>query len=239
MRLLPAIDIRGGRTVQLIGGRPEAQRVSLPDPVATARRFVKLGFEELHVVDLDAALGSGSNLELVRALIATSSVPIQVGGGVRDEAAVAGLLGAGAARVIVGTRAVEDPGWLQRTATAYPERLVVACDVKAGKVVSRGWTESTTLEAKEFLGQLDGLPLAAVLVTDVDREGRLAGMDAELFARLARVCAHPLLAAGGVTSIADLQALDGAGAAGAVLGMSLYTGKVDPLAALQEFREPR
>lgn len=237
MRLLPAIDIRGGRTVQLVGGQPGTERVSLPDPLATARRFVELGFEELHVVDLDAALGNGNNQDLVRDLIATSSVPVQVGGGVRGHEAVTGLLNAGAARVIVGTRAVEDPEWLERMATQRPNDLVVACDVRDDKVVSRGWTESTALSALEFLERLEHLPLAGVLVTDVSREGRLAGIDGALFSRLARATSHPLLAAGGVTSMEDLEALNMAGAAGAVLGMSLYTGAIDPVAALRAFKE--
>ena len=237
MRLLPAIDIRGGRTVQLVGGRPEDERVSLPDPAATARRFLELGFEELHVIDLDAALGSGSNLTLVRALVAGSPVPVQVGGGVRSDEAVTELIEAGATRVIVGTRAVEDPAWLERNANLYPGRLVVACDVKGGKVVSRGWTETTALEAQEILDRLEGSELGGVLVTDVSREGRLQGVDPELFARLAAGTSHPLLAAGGVTSLNDLRELERAGVAGAVLGMSLYTGAIDATAALHQFKE--
>lgn len=241
MRLLPAVDIRGGRTVQLVGGRPEDERVSLPDPAATARHFLELGFEELHVIDLDAALGSGSNLTLVRELVAAYQVPVQVGGGVRSDEAVADLIEVGAARVIVGTRAVEDPAWLERNAGLYPGRLMVACDVKdgaeGGKVVSRGWTETTALAAEELLARLADVPLAGVLVTDVSREGRLQGVNAELFARLAASTPHPLLAAGGVTSLSDLRELERAGVAGAVLGMSLYTGAIDAAAALHEFKE--
>lgn len=237
MRLLPAIDLKGGRTVQLVGGQPGTERVSLPDPVAQAQKFLALGFEELHVVDLDAALGQGSNLSLVRELIAASAVPVQVGGGVRSLAAAADLLEAGAARVIVGTRAVEDPAWLSTMATQLPGRLVVACDVKGSQVVSRGWTANTGVHALSFLATLDALPLAGVLVTDVSREGRLAGINAELFAQLAAATPHPLLAAGGVTTLEDLRALSRAGAAGAVLGMSLYAGDIDAGAALKLFKE--
>ena len=138
----------------------------------------------------------------------------------------------------MGTRAVEDPAWLARMADKYPGKLVVACDVKGGMVVSRGWTESTALGALELLSSLDDVPLASVLVTDVSREGRLAGMDTELFQRLTRVTPHPLLAAGGVTALDDLEALRSAGAAGAVLGMSLYTGAIDARTALLTFKEP-
>lgn len=237
MRLLPAIDLRGGRTVQLVGGEPGTERVSLPDPVATARGFLQQGFKELHVVDLDAALGQGSNLAIIRELVAEFDVPVQVGGGVRSLGAAESLLEAGAARVIVGTRAVEDPAWLADVTQQLPGKVVVACDVKGIKVVSRGWTENTGLHALSFLATLDALPLAGVLVTDVSREGRLTGIDGELFARLATATPHPLLAAGGVTALADLQTLDRAGASGAVLGMSLYTGAIDVGAALQLFRE--
>ncbi|NLG08768.1 MAG: 1-(5-phosphoribosyl)-5-[(5-phosphoribosylamino)methylideneamino] imidazole-4-carboxamide isomerase [Deinococcales bacterium] len=238
MRLLAAIDLRGGRTVQLVGGDPNAERVSLPDPLSTAQRFVSLGFRGLHVVDLDAALGHGTNLELIGDLVATAGVPVQVGGGVRDDAAAERYLAAGAARVIVGTRAVEEPAWLARLSERYPKRAVVACDVKDGKVVSRGWTASTALTARDFLATCDELPLAAVLVTDVGREGRLAGADAALFADLAAATRHPLQAAGGITTTEDLRALARAGVSAAVLGMSLYTGAIDPAAALREFQEP-
>lgn len=239
MRLLPAIDIRGGRTVQLVGGKPGTERVSLPDPLAVALEFLDLGFEELHVIDLDAALGGGDNLALVRQLIARCPVPVQVGGGSRSDDAVRALLAAGAARVIVGTRAVEDPAWLMRMAEEFPGQLVVACDAKGEMVVSRGWTESTAVGALELLASLDEVPLAGVLVTDVSREGRLAGIDTDLFQRLTRGTSHPLLAAGGVTALSDLEELRKAGAAGAVLGMSLYTGAIDARTALRAFKEPR
>src|SRR5690606_24352110 len=156
---------------------------------------------------LDAALGSGSNLALVRQLVARCPVPVQVGGGARSGAAVAALLEAGAARAIVGARAVGAPAWLARTADMYPGQRGGAGDVEGGMVVSRGWTESTALGALELLSSLDDVPLAGVLVTDVSREGRLAGMDTELFQRLTRVTPHPLLAAGGVTALGDLEAL--------------------------------
>jgi phosphoribosylformimino-5-aminoimidazole carboxamide ribotide isomerase len=237
VRLLPAIDLRGGRTVQLVGGEPGTERVSLPDPAAAARAFLNQGFQELHVVDLDAALGQGSNLALIRELVAEFDVPIQVGGGVRSLETAENLLEAGAARVIVGTRAVEDPAWLAEVTRQLPGKVVVACDVKGINVVSRGWTETTGLHALSFLATLDPLQLAGVLVTDVSREGRLAGINGDLFARLATATPHPLLAAGGVTSLSDLQALDQAGVSGAVLGMSLYTGAIDPSAALRLFRE--
>lgn len=227
MKLLPAVDIRGGRTVQLVGGVPGTEKVSLPNPVATAEELLGRGFDQLHVVDLDAALGQGSNLDLITELIAAFDVPVQVGGGVRDDEAAARLFGAGAARVIVGTRAVQDHAWVENLAQQWPNRIVVACDVKGVQVVTRGWTETTALTAHDFLNRMTALPLASVLVTDVSREGQLAGINGSLFEDLVNATVHPLQAAGGVTTVNDISTLNRAGVAAAVLGMSLYTGTID------------
>lgn len=230
-----ALDLRGGRVVQLVGGRPEDERVSLPDPVAVARRWADAGFRALHVVDLDAALGSGSNRAAVEAILRSVEVPVQVGGGVRDDAAAADLLAAGAAGVVVGTRAVEQTDWVDALAARHPERIVVAADVRGERVVTRGWTEEAALTAPELLDRLAPLPLAGVLVTDVGREGRMEGADATRFADLAGRTRHPLLASGGITTLADLRALERGGVAGAVLGMALYTGALDAGAVAKEF----
>lgn len=230
-----AIDVRGGRVVQLVGGRPEEERVSLPDPAAVARRWVDAGFAALHVVDLDAALGDGRNREAVTAILEAVDVPVQVGGGVRDDAAVAELLEAGAARVVVGTRAVEEPGWAEAISGRHPGRVVVAADVRGRAVVTRGWTAEAALEAADLLPRLDALPLAAVLVTDVGREGRMEGVDAGRFAGLVAATRHPLIASGGITTPADLHALMEAGVQGAVLGMALYTGALDAEAVARQY----
>lgn len=231
-----AIDLRGGNVVQLVGGRPEEEKVRLPNPAKVARRWAAAGFAALHVVDLDGALGTGSSSpDAVRAIIDAVDVPVQAGGGIRTDAAAAALLDAGAARVVVGTRAVEEPDWLRALALRHPERVVVAADVRAGRVVTRGWTESSALAARDLLRTLEPLPLAGVLVTDVDREGRLAGANAEMFADLAAATRHPLLASGGITTFEDLQALERGGAAGVVLGMSLYTGALEPRVVVQRY----
>jgi phosphoribosylformimino-5-aminoimidazole carboxamide ribotide isomerase len=235
MTAYAAVDLRGGRVVQLVGGRPGSERVSLADPVAIACYWVELGFAALHVVDLDAALGAGSNLPDIEAILAAVSVPVQVGGGIRSTAAADRLLAAGAARVVVGTRALEEPGWLDTLSRGRPDRVTVAADVRNRRVVTRGWTQESELDPESFLASLDALPLAAVLVTDVDREGQMLGADIELFRRLARATRHPLLASGGIASIEDLTALEEAGAAGAVLGMALYTAKLDPVLATRVF----
>jgi phosphoribosyl isomerase A len=234
MRIFAAVDVRGGEAVQLVGGRPDAERIRIPDPAAVARQWLERGFRHIHVVDLDAALGQGDNAQAVAAIAAAvrGQAMLQVGGGIRDDAAVAGALELGADRVVVGTRGVEDPDWLRAAAAAHPGRIVLAADVMGGVVLSRGWTEATGLDAVAVLQRLDALPLAAILVTDVDREGREEGGDAALFGRLVAATRHPLLAAGGIATARDLANLTAAGVAGAVLGMALYSGRIDPAEAL-------
>lgn len=238
MKVFAAIDLRAGAAVQLVGGDPATERVRLPDPSAVARHWLTLGFRHLHVVDLDGALDAGSNEDALRAIAARGTgapepALLQAGGGIRDGAAIDRTLGLGADRVIVGTRAVEDRAWLERAAQARPERLVVAADVRGGVVLTRGWREETALSADEFLAGLAPIPLAAVLVTDVSREGRMEGLDAALFARLVAASPHPLLAAGGITGRDDLKSLRDAGADGAILGMALYTGRIATADALE------
>lgn len=232
----PAIDLRGGQVVQLVGGDPAEQRVQLPDPAAVARRWIDDGFAALHVVDLDAALGHGANHDAIRGILATVDVPVQVGGGIRDDDTVAALLRAGARRVIVGTRAVLEPDWLRRQAEAWPDRILLAADCRGDDVVVHGWTEPAGTSVRTLLERTAPLPLAGVLITDVDREGRMEGADTARFAALARLTPHPLLASGGVTTAAELRALADAGVAGAVLGMALYTGALDARATAREFR---
>jgi len=230
-----AIDLRGGRVVQLVGGKPEDVRVSLPDPVAVAHRWVGEGFEALHVVDLDAALGDGENHAAILAVLEAVNVPVQVGGGLRDDAAVARVLDAGAARAIVGTRAVEDRAWLEEIVRSNPGRIVVAADVRDGHVVTRGWRAAADIAGADFLRSLDALDLAGILVTDVSREGQLSGVDVARFRSLVAATEHPIIAAGGIASIEDLRMLESSGAAGAVLGMSLYTGTITAESITREF----
>ena len=227
MIAVPALDLRQGRCVQLVGGRPEEEPVSLPDPLAVARGWDALGFQSLHVVDLDAALGTGDNLDLIVALLESSDADVQVGGGVRDADRVALLVDAGASRVVVGTRALDDRDWLVRSAELHPNRLVVAVDTRDGIVLRKGWTEATELRAEAFLPTLADLPLAGILSTDVGREGRLTGIDRDGCARVIGTSPHPVWIAGGVTTMDELEYLDMTGAEGVVLGMSLYTDTLD------------
>jgi phosphoribosylformimino-5-aminoimidazole carboxamide ribotide isomerase len=227
MIVAPAVDLKGGRCVQLVGGRPEEERVSLPDAVAVAERWWSLGFRTLHVVDLDAALGTGDNAALLRDVLAATPALTQVGGGVRDTERADALLDAGADRVVVGTRAVDDPPWLSALAHRHPARVVVAADTRDGYVLRRGWTERSRLTLADFLQRLTPLPLAGVLTTDVGREGRMEGMDRDATARILQHADHRIWVSGGVSTEDDLSWLDDTGAEGAVLGMAIYTGAVD------------
>jgi phosphoribosylformimino-5-aminoimidazole carboxamide ribotide isomerase len=210
-----------------VGGRPEDVRVSLPDPTAVARRWYEAGFATLHVVDLDAALGTGDNLELVLQVVATTPAETQVGGGVRDGARAARLLEGGADRVVVGTRALDDPDWLEALALAHPERVVVALDTRAGRLLRKGWTEESPFELSTYLPGLAELPLAGILSTDVGREGRMQGIDRDACYALLAASPHPVWISGGVTTVEELDFLERAGAAGAILGMALYTGTLN------------
>ena len=236
MIAIPAIDLREGACVQLVGGAYEDERVRLDDPVGVARRWRETGFRSLHVVDLDAATGRGCNDEAVEAILdASAGVDVTVGGGVRSLERARSLLTAGASRVVTGTRALEDPVWLRDVAEDHPACIVVAVDVRDSKPVVRGWSETTTLDLRDILEALNRLPLAGVLVTAVDVEGRLGGPDLALIQSVRRVARHPVIAAGGITTIDDLRALDTLGVSGAVIGMALYTGHLDAARCAAEF----
>jgi phosphoribosylformimino-5-aminoimidazole carboxamide ribotide isomerase len=224
-----AVDLQQGEVVQLVGGQRDAARVRWADPVATAVRWQTEGFRELHVIDLDAARGTGSNRPIIEEILRAVSIPVQLGGGIRDEAAIDDALALGATRVIVGTRAVEDPQWIAQTSRAYPGRIVVAADVRDHIVLTRGWTAETPNRLDHVLATLNVCELAAVLITDVGREGQMVGTDAPLFRAAVTRSAHPVFAAGGIANTSDLAVLQQAGVAGAVLGMALYTGAINPL----------
>lgn len=236
MRAIPAIDLREGACVQLVGGDYAAERVRLPDPLEVLDRWRQAGFRQLHVVDLDAALGRGSNSTVITSLLQRAAdMRISVGGGLRTDAAIEALLAAGAAEVVVGTRAVEEPAWLQSVADRFPGRVVVAVDVRGEEVVSRGWTAGTGRTVDAVVAALSPLPLAGLLVTAVHREGRMEGPDTALIRRLAGQTQLPVIASGGVGSAADLRALKEAGAARCVIGMALYTGALDAEHVAREF----
>lgn len=235
MLAIPAIDLRDGRCVQLVGGDYEQEALRLDDPLEVARTWVAAGFSRLHIVDLDAATGRGRNRDLVRELLQQPGVPAQVGGGVRDDESVDALLDDGAEYVVVGTRGVEDPRWLEEQAERVPGRLILAADVRGRTVVSRGWTKDTTRNILDLIDELRELPLAGLLVTAVQNEGKMQGTDLALMADVADASPWPVIASGGVGSMQDLRALDDRGIAAVVLGMALYTNALDPRVVAEEF----
>lgn len=237
MIAIPAVDLRDGACVQLVGGSFAQERVRLENPVEVARSWEHYGFHRLHVVDLDAATGHGSNIAVVRSLLLDSTVPVQVGGGVRTGELVEELLEAGAARVIVGTRALEEPEWLAELAARHPGEIIVACDVRERRVTTRGWAHTLPLDILDVVEELNPLPLGGLLVTAVHCEGLLQGTDLPLMEDVAESSNFPVYASGGVTTMQDLRALEHRGLAGVVIGMALYTGVLDPVVVAGEFGE--
>ncbi len=235
MIVIPAVDLRDGKCVQLVGGEYDQESIRLDDPPEVAREWVREGFARLHIVDLDAATDRGNNSEVIREIIRDANVPVQVGGGVRDADRIEALLNDGASWVVVGTRAVEDEAWLDEVAHQFAGRLIVAADVRERKVVTRGWTKTLPLDVISFVEDLGALPLAGVLVTAVHLEGQMQGTDLALMEDVAEASAWPVFASGGVTTVDDLLALEHRGVFGAVLGMALYTGAIDTRRLMEEF----
>lgn len=237
MIAIPAVDLRDGACVQLVGGSFQEERIRLDNPLEVAASWARHGFSWLHVVDLDAATGRGSNLDVVRDLLAETTVPVQVGGGVRSEDQVHELLEAGASRLVVGTRALEEEEWIAELAARHPGEIVVACDVRERRVTTRGWVRTLPIDIIDAVETLNAYPLGGILVTAVHREGRLQGADLPLMEDVAEASHFPVFAAGGVASMQDLRALEHRGVAGVVIGMALYTGALDPVVVAGEFGE--
>jgi phosphoribosylformimino-5-aminoimidazole carboxamide ribotide isomerase len=228
--VVPAIDLRGGRAVRLRHGNPAHQTVYSDDPVEVARGFEAEGASLLHVVDLDAALGTGHNREVVAAICQRVPVPVQTGGGLRSLQAVDAALAAGAARTVLGTSATRDPAFVDEMVARHGDRVVVALDVRDGNVMVRGWQETAgsledvmaTLEAPRFL------------VTSIAVDGTLEGPDLDLYRRVLALTERPILASGGVRGPADLRALLATGVEGVVVGTALYEGTLTLRDALEE-----
>lgn len=235
MIVVPAVDLRGGHCVQLVGGDYADERVRLDDPRGVAREWARIGFSRLHVVDLDAATGRGHNNDVIREILRDAAAPVQVGGGIRQESQIDRLIDDGASWVVVGTRAVEDEDWRVEMAARFPGRLIIAADVRERRVVTRGWSETSSIDVIDFVESLRSLPLAGILVTAVHKEGLLDGTDLPLMEDVADASECPVFASGGVTTTDDIRALEHRGLAGAVLGMALYTGALDARRTAEEY----
>lgn len=234
MILYPAIDLKDGRCVRLLRGDMNAATVFGDDPAAQAQSFAEAGCQWLHLVDLNGAFeGRSVNGTAVEAILSAVDVPVQLGGGIRDLDAIGGWLDRGISRVILGTAAVEDPGLVRQAAREFPDRVAVGIDARGGRVATRGWAEKTGLDAIDLARRFEDAGVAAIIHTDIERDGAMGGPNVAETEALARAIRVPVIASGGVSSLDDLRALrDTDVIAGAISGRALYEGKIDLAAAL-------
>ena len=240
MILFPAIDLKNGEAVRLQQGDMARATVFNRDPAAQAREFETLGFEWLHLVDLDGAFaGKPVNALAVAAILKAVKIPVQLGGGIRNLATVESWLNEGITRVIIGTAAVRDPEFVKEAARRFPGRIAVGIDARHGKVAVSGWAEETELGALELARLFEDAGVAAIIYTDVERDGMLQGLNLDATIALADAIAIPVIASGGLASIDDVKKLLAPRAnrlAGAIAGRALYDGRLDAKAALDLIR---
>ncbi|MFY9836801.1 MAG: 1-(5-phosphoribosyl)-5-[(5-phosphoribosylamino)methylideneamino]imidazole-4-carboxamide isomerase [Xanthobacteraceae bacterium] len=241
--LFPAIDLKNGEAVRLRQGDMARATVFNRDPGAQARAFEQQGFEYLHVVDLDGAFaGKPMNAAAVEGILAAVKIPVQLGGGIRDRAMIDAWLGRGVTRVIIGTAAVRDPALVSNAARAHPGRIAVGLDARDGKVAVEGWAKISALAAVDIARRFEDAGVAAVIYTDVNRDGMLKGLNLDATIALADKISLPVIASGGLASLADVRALIAPRAqklAGAIAGRALYDGRLDATAALALLRDAR
>ena len=240
MILFPAIDLKNGFCVRLEQGDMARATIFHRDPAEQARSFVAQGFDYLHVVDLDGAFaGRPMNAAAVDRVLAAVKIPLQLGGGIRDRATVEKWLANGVARVIIGTAAVRDPALVKEAAKKYPGRIAVGLDARDGKIAVEGWAQTAELSALDLARRFEDAGVAALIYTDVARDGMLKGLNLEATLALADAVAIPVIASGGLASLDDVRALLAPRAnklAGAIVGRALYDGRLDAAAALQLVR---
>jgi phosphoribosylformimino-5-aminoimidazole carboxamide ribotide isomerase len=241
--LFPAIDLKEGLAVRLKQGDMTRTTIFHRDPAAQARAFEQQGFEYLHIVDLDGAFaGKPMNAAAVDRILETVSIPVQLGGGVRDTATVENWLEKGVTRVIIGTSAVRDPPFVKQAARDYPGRIAVGLDARDGKVAVEGWAETSQLSALEIARRFEDVGVAAIVYTDIARDGMLQGLNLDATISLAEAISIPVIASGGLASIGDIKALLEPRAkklAGAIVGRALYDGRLDAAEALMLIRTAR
>src|SRR5262249_26345055 len=234
--ILPAIDIRGGQCVRLRQGDYDRETVFGDDPVAVARRWVDQGATFLHLVDLDGAReGRPVNGDRIRRIVETTGVACQLGGGLRTEDDIAEALAWGVERVILGTRALRDPGWLEAVCRRYPGRVVLGIDAKNGRVAVEGWTEVSDRPAIDLARQCAAGPLAALIYTDISRDGMMAGPNFDAYAELVVAVPLPVIASGGITSSEDVRRLRKLGVAGCIIGRALYENRINLAEVISTF----
>ena len=243
MILFPAIDLKNGEAVRLQQGDMARATVFSRDPATQARAFAEQGFSYLHLVDLDGAFaGRPVNAAAVAGIVAAVKIPVQLGGGIRDRATIDAWLDKGIARVIVGTAAVRDPALVKAAARACPGRVAVGLDARDGKIAVEGWSKTSALSALEVARRFEDAGIAAIVYTDVNRDGMLEGLNLDATIALAETISLPVIASGGLASLADVRALLQPRAQklqGAIAGRALYDGRLDPAAALSLLRQAR
>jgi phosphoribosylformimino-5-aminoimidazole carboxamide ribotide isomerase len=241
--LFPAVDLKNGEAVRLEQGDMARATIFHRNPAEQARAFAAQGFEYLHVVDLDGAFaGKPMNAAAVERILAAVEIPLQLGGGIRDRAGIEGWLAKGVARVIIGTAAVRDPALVKAAAKQFPGRIAVGLDARGGKVAVEGWAETSELSALDIARRFEDAGVAAIIYTDVARDGMLMGLNLDATIALADAVSIPVIASGGLASIEDVRALLTPRAQkleGAVVGRALYDGRLDAVAALQLVRTAR
>jgi phosphoribosylformimino-5-aminoimidazole carboxamide ribotide isomerase len=234
MLILPAIDLRGGRCVRLKQGDYDRETIFGDDPAAMARRWVSEGAKTIHLVDLDGAkAGHPVNLEAIQNIVRAVDVPCQVGGGLRTEADIANVLALGVARVVLGTRALQDPAWVREMANAHPNRIVLGLDARNGKLATHGWLETSEKTVLDMARDVANWPLHSIVYTDIARDGMLNGPDQNGLAELAAAVPIKIVASGGVTTLDDVRRLMTSRVYGCIIGRALYEGQIDLASVLE------
>ena len=241
MIIYPAIDIRGGRCVRLTEGRFDAETVFADDPAEMALKWAGLGAEFLHLVDLDGALaGEGKNVPVIERILQSVSIPVQLGGGIRNLETIEKLLELGVTRLILGSAAVKNPELVAEACKKYPGHIAVGIDAKNGEVAIEGWGQGSGVAATELAKKMASFGVETIIYTDISRDGMLSGVNVEATAALARACGVPIIASGGVASLDDIRrvkAVEGDGVQGCIIGKAIYTGAVDLKEALALAKE--
>lgn len=243
MEVIPAIDLLDGKCVRLYQGDYQQSQVFSDNPLEVARQWVNQGATRLHIVDLDGAKqGKPTNLQVIAAIAQDIAIPVQVGGGLRNYESVKQILDLGVERVILGTVAVENPNLVAELTKAFPQSIVVGIDARDGKVATRGWLETSQVEAIDLAQRMANLGVAAIIYTDIHRDGTLTGPNLTALRQLAQAIAIPVIASGGVSSLTDvlsLLALEPSGVTGVIVGQALYTGALDLTEAIRAVGDGR
>ncbi len=237
MIAIPAIDLRDGACVQLARGSYDQEVIRIPDVIGVELAWRNYGFHHLHVIDLDAITGAGSNADVISAILSRTEAEVQVGGGVKDREAIQQLLSEGARRVIIGGRALEDPEWLTEMSGLFPGSIVVATDVRDRKVLARGWARARPILLLDLMDELNRLPLAGLIVFSSQSEDVTGGAHLSLLEDVVEAAEFPVMTSGPFMTMNDLRAISDRGVSAAIIGIALYTGELDPRVVAEEFAE--